>query len=62
MIEEIIVKRKGAKYEAVGFLLIVSSMGGCSVGLAFPGQEALYLGGSGIMFFVGICVFLYGRF
>jgi hypothetical protein len=56
----ILVERKGGKYEMIGFLMILLSLGGCSAGLVYsaPGFSLVNVG----LFFVGIVVFIYGRF
>lgn len=60
--EPVKVERAGAQFERIGFGIIILSMGGCSVGMVASngGTAPFVLGGIG--FFVGLVIFIYGRF
>ena len=59
--DPVVVERKGGKYELIGTLLILASMGGCSVGLV-SSNGGSWLGIGIVGFVIGVCIFIYGRF
>jgi len=52
------VRREGAKYELMGFFLIILSTGGCSMAIV---SDAGYGIAGVVLFVVGLVVFTYGR-
>ena len=60
--QDIVVERKGGKYELFGTLMILASMGGCAVGMATTDASSGWFGFGVIGFLIGIVVFIYGRF
>lgn len=59
---ETVVERKGGKFEMIGTLLILGSMGGCSVGMVASQMGGQWFVAGSIGSLIGIVVFLYGRF
>ena len=55
-------ERTGGRYEMIGFLIILASMGSCSVGAASSTGGGGWVGLSVAGFIVGFIVFLVGRF
>jgi len=51
--------RKG---ELIGFLIILASMGGCTIGMVSTGMSVLWFGIGCLGFLIGIVVFITGRF